>query len=224
MNTDWFDEWVILYCEATAAGGEVAAALLANRAVILDPPWSATQAELGEITARLVRECRVPKFPNEHTDAIGNELRAVRDERRHAAIPPVGHAPGDFAPDCPACGGSGLAVVPLRACVLDGRVVLNPRTGRVDTGAVLCDRPGCLAGERVQADEGLRKLDDRRPRRPRLSQCERAVGGRDLPAMLREYERAAAVAARKGEPAGPLLPNIEAALAALAARGIRRAA
>lgn len=207
-DDDWFKGWVKLHVQATGADAATARALLANRAIILDPPWSATQAELGEITARLVRERRVPKFANEHTDAIGNELRGVRSEARPATLPP----PGDFAPDCPACGGSGLATIPIRACVMGGRIVLNPKTQRVDTGAVLCDRPGCLPGQRAVDDEGRRPLDERKPRRPKLSQCERAVGGIDLPQLLREYEHETARRARKGGEPGPLTPNLDAVI------------
>jgi hypothetical protein len=220
-DDDWFSGWVKLHVQATGADAVTVRVLLANRLLILDPPWSATQAELGECTARLVRECRTPKFPNEHTDAVGKELARLREERRQALLGPPLAAPGDFAPDCPACGGSGLATIPVRACVWDGRLVLHPTLRRVLTGAVLCDRPGCAAGERAQAAEGLRKLDDRLPRRPRLSQCERAVGGIDLPELLREEERRRAEEARRQGFGGPLGANLA---EVLAARGIRRAA
>jgi len=221
MSGDWFDVWAEQHCEATAAGAEAYRAIVANREIITGPAWATDRAELEEVTLRLVREMRVPKFANEHTDAIGLELIRLREERKLAALgPPVAPA-GDFAPDCPACGGSGLAVIPLRVCVWDGRLVLHPALKRVVTGAVICDRDGCPAGDRVLASEGLRKLDDRTPRRPRLSQCEREVGGVDLPRLLRDYEHAEAETARRQGFGGPLGANLA---AVLAARGIHRGA
>ncbi len=189
MNTDWFDGWVELHCEATAAGVDAARALLANRSLILGAAWHANQSELGEVTARLVAGCRVPKFANEHTDAIGKELVRLREERSHdnRAAPA-----GDFAADCPACGGSGLAVIPVRSCVWDRRLVLQH--GRIITGAVLCDRPGCEAG-RITREKETALADGRR--RPTLSACERLMGC-DLVALLREYERDMAAKARRG--------------------------
>ena len=198
---DWFIAWAEEHCEATGGGAETMRVLLANRHIITGPPWSATRDELAEVSARLVRECRVPRWPNEHTDAIGRELRLLR----------AAAAVSEVAADCPACGGSGYAIVPVAACVWEGQVILHPTHKRLITGAVLCDRPGCEAGERAIAAERARL--DKKPHRPRLSLVERTVAGRDLPAMLRVIEHAAAVDARRRLGAGPLYPTLEAILA-----------
>jgi hypothetical protein len=216
---DWYTEWVRDHCTATGADASAARALLSEfvRGVLLDSGRT-TPGELGEVTVRLLARRETPKFANEHSDAVGRELVRLREERRIALLGPPVAAAGDFAPDCPACGGSGLAVIPVRACVWDGRLVLHPDLKRVVTGAVICDRPGCPAGERVWQAEGLRKLDERSPRRPKLSQCERAVGGIDLPALVRDHERERAAAARVGMPPRPATPNLAAILAGVTLR------
>lgn len=210
MNPDeWYPGWVKAHCTATGGDARTRDALLSPlvRDVLLDSGRT-TPGELGEVTVRLLARHETPQFPAQHADAIGNELVRLREERRAVVVPP----PGDFAPDCPACGGSGLAVIPVRACVLRGTLILHPEHKRVVTVAVLCDRPGCLPGQRAVDDEGRRPLDERKPRRVKLSQCERAAGGVDLPQLLREYEHETARRARKGGEPGPLTPNLDAVL------------
>ena len=203
----WYPEWVSRHCDATGADAAAARALLSEPVYeVLVSNGRATPGELGEVTVRLLARHGTPKFANEHADAVGLELVRLREDRRRAALPPPAAAPGDAPPDCPACGGSGLATVPLPACVRVERaggadvafIVPHPEYRRVLTGAVLCDRPGCAAGEVVVARE--RHRADKKPRRPTLTQAERAAGGADLPALLREYERRQAARCRASGP------------------------
>lgn len=205
MNTDWFDEWVETYIQTTGADARTREALLTARAVITGPVWHATLGELGECVVRLISGMRVPKFPNEHTDAIGLELMRLREERskKNRAAPA-----GDFPDDCQACGGSGLAVIPIKACVWERRIVLV--SGRVITGAVLCDRPGCKAGMIAREKEQARS--DNRPNRPTLSQAEKHHGC-DLVQLLRDYEREQARRARGGGDSVAGFPELAAILA-----------
>lgn len=187
---NWFLDWVDVYCTATGADQRAAEALRANASVVVEH-WRATIEELGEVATRLVASGRTPKFANEHLDALGRELVALRKERATAERP----TPGDFDSECAACGGSGFAVVPVRACVWQGRLVLHKMHKRVVTCAVLCDRTGCTAGERARDCEHRRRDD--KPRRPTLSQCEHAAGV-DLAGMTRLFEREVAKRARDG--------------------------
>lgn len=189
---DWFPEWAQNHCTATGADAATMRMLLVNREAFVDR-WHATPLELGEVTIRLVERGLVPKFANEHSDAIGLELVRLREESAERAVSRA----GDFAPDCPACSGSGVATIPHPRCVLKGTLVLHPDQRAVVTVGVLCDREGCEAGRVAREKEGQRKDD--RPRRPTLSQAERHHGC-DLVAMLREHEASAAHLARKGEP------------------------
>lgn len=199
--SDWFPEWVQNHCTATGADAKAHAALLANREAFVDR-WHATPIELGEVTVRLVERGRVPKFANEHSDAVGRELNELRVERAACAV----DRPGDFAPDCPACGGSGIATVPHPLCVLrtgsaDWKVRPHPEQRKVVVVGVLCDRPGCEAGRVARGKEsqgGGKGGADERPRRPLLSQAERHHGC-DLVALLRDHERDSARLARDGK-------------------------
>lgn len=187
MDADgWFDWWVSVYVKETGSPAEVADLLVENQEVILGH-WRATRAELDECADRLIRDGRVPRWLNEHTNALHRELKALREEAARVA-----RAAAPVPADCPACGGSGLAVVPLRACVWEGRLVLHPDFRRVVTGAVVCDRPGCVAGERQQLAERCRKTD--RPR-PTLSAQERLCRA-DLVRLLAGFDRDRARRAR----------------------------
>ena len=190
MGGDWFGWWVSVYVKATGAGADVAALLVENEGVILSR-WHATREELDECADRLIAGGRVPRWPNEHTNALHAELVRLREERASEgrAAPP-----GDFPPDCDACGGSGLATVPVRACVWQGRLILHPELKRVLTGAVLCDRHGCEAGRVARERESARK--DNKPRRPTLARAERAAGC-DLVRLLRDHERQEAERSRR---------------------------
>jgi len=216
VDMDWYAEWVRLHCQATGADAAAARALLSEivRAVLLN--GGTTSEELGEVTARLVTRHETPKFANEHADAVGLELVRLREERRVATLPGPAAAPGNFAPDCPACGGSGLVVVPHARCVWQGRLVVHPDQGKLVTGAALCDGPGCAAGEVARTKERARV--DNPPRRPTLSQVRRHHGC-DVLAMLRQHERDQAAAARRRTgPAGDFP-----AMAAILERAKRRA-
>lgn len=196
----WYVEWAELHCQATGADNAALRALLSEpvRAVLVTQ-GSATPEELGQVTVRLLARHDTPRFANEHSDAVGAELVRLREERRAALLPgPVAPA-GDFAPDCDACGGSGLVSVPVRACVWQGRLVLHPDVRMVVTGAVLCDRPGCVAG--AAARERERHRTDNKPRRPTLAQVSRVLGC-DPVALLRGYEREQAGRARRSGPRG----------------------
>lgn len=210
MSDEWYPDWVRLHCVATAADASAAKALLSEpvRFVLL-AHGGATAEELGEVTVRLVAS-GVPKFANEHSDAVGRELNELRVERARGN---VSHAPGDDPPDCPACGGTGFAVVPVRKCVWQGRLVLHPDSRRVVTGAVLCDRPGCEAG-RVARQKELALPAERR--RATLDRAERAAGC-DLVALLRAWEREQARLAR-GDGPGEFAADLRHALAAVRAR------
>lgn len=197
---EWYVEWAELHCQATGADNAALRALLSEpvRAVLV-AQGGATAEELGSVTVRLLARHDTPKFANEHADAVGAELVRLREERRVALLPgPVAPA-GDFAPDCDACGGSGMAVVPVRACVFERRLVLHPELKMVVTGAVLCDRPGCEAGEAARQRE--RHRTDNKPRRPALSRVSGALGC-DPVALLRGYEREEAGRARRSGPRG----------------------
>lgn len=207
----WFPEWVDIYCQATAADDRTAAALKANESVFVGE-WAATLEELGECASRLVRDRRVPKFANEHSDALGNELHHLRVERTTDTRPDS--ATEDFE-ECDACGGSGLVVVPVRACVWQRRLVLHKQFKRVITGAVLCDRSGCNAGKRSRDAEPRIRGD--KPHRPTLTQAER-VCGCDLVAMMQDYDREMGRRARQVEPHDSHLANLVASLVSKARR------
>ena len=150
----WYAEWAGLHCDATGADAAAARSLLSDPVyAVLVVQGGATPEELGQVTVRLLARHDTPRFASEHADAVGAELVRLREERRLSLLPgPVAPA-GDFAPDCDDCGGSGLVVVPVRACVFERRLVLHPELRRILTGAVLCDRPGCVAGEAVRERE-----------------------------------------------------------------------
>ena len=197
---EWYVEWAELHCQATGADNAALRALLSEpvRAVLV-AQGGATAEELGAVTVRLLARHDTPRFASEHGDAVGAELVRLREDRRLALLPgPVAPA-GDFAPDCDDCGGSGLVVVPVRACVFERRLVLHPELRRILTGAVLCDRPGCVAGEAVRERERHRL--DKKPRRPTLAQVSRVLGC-DPVALLRGYEREQAERARRSGPRG----------------------
>ena len=190
---DWYAGWVRNHVTATGADAAAARALLSDVVrTVLVTNGKATPGELGEVTVRLIARRDTPKFANEHSDAVGAELVRLRAERRLAAAGPPVATNGDFAPDCPACGGSGLAVVPVRACVWERRLVLHPQLKRIVTGAVLCDR--CPAGEAAITKE--RHRTDKKDRRPTLTQVARVLGC-DPVALLRAFEREQAEYARR---------------------------
>lgn len=190
-----FEAWVELHCEATAASAEAAVALLANRAIFLNS-WQASYAELSECTSRLIAKRRVPKFANEHSDAIGNELHHLRLERTAEARPD--HSKAFYvAPRCDLCHGTGFVSVPHPECVCQPShsapsLRFYPGTKRVVTVAVLCDRPECVPGRTAREKEIHRKHP-----RPTLSRYLARFGGLDVLSMLREHERGELAAVKR---------------------------
>lgn len=188
MTPDEYAVWVAQHVEACGADERAAAALLSDAVrEVLCHGGRTTQAELVECTARLIRSRATPKFANEHGDAVGLELVRLREERRAAALPPPVAAPGDFAPDCPACGGTGLATVPLvdprrpeRDFVAGRRLVLAMGYRTVLAMCCLCDEPGCEAGRLARSRDARRMYT--------LSWLNSHYGC-DLVRLLREYER-----------------------------------
>lgn len=208
MMSDFFNEWLDLYCSGTGSGPAVRAVLLAARHTIT-VEWGASAAELGECLSRLVAGCRVPAFATEVTNALGRELRELRAERADAGRPDHSDAYYE-APKCELCGGTGLVTVPLAGCVWQGRIVCAKNTKRVLTGAVLCDLPDCARGRAAREREGKRDG----PGRPTYSRYCARFGGLHLAEMLRQFEREVAAACRQRPIRGPE----EAEFAALVAR------
>jgi hypothetical protein len=206
MNSDWFAEWVLLHCEATAADAIAATALLANRKAFVET-WHATPEELGTCTARLVEKCRVPQFANQHSDAVGNELHHLRLERDEAARlprPDPVHTHRFGTPvrssACRLCADTGFVDVPHPLCVEcphndPPRIGFHPGTQRVYGGLVLCDWPDCRAGRRVRDAE----LSHER-RRLTLSEYLRPFGGVDVLALWRQYHAEKIAEARRTSP------------------------
>lgn len=196
--------WVDQHCAATAAPAEAAVALVANRAVIVTE-WASTRSELSDCTARLVAKRRVPKFANEHSDAIGNELHHLRQERGLAQRPDPGHT-SPAEPYCDLCRDTGFVTVPHPLCVEVPRYDpprLVPyrdrdgiRYGAVVEVSVLCDRGGCAAGRRTRDAEAKAA----RPR-PTFAAYMRPFGGLDLVGMLAHHNRECAAHCRRT--AGP---------------------
>lgn len=211
---DWFLAWVDRHCLATAADASAAGAIIANRAIIEGEPWFATAAELADCTRRLVATNRTPKFGNEHVDAVGRELIALRSDARdiQRAAPPTA---------CASCGGTGWASVPHPECVYERRLVCYPGSRAVYTSAVLCD---CTAGQAATELEDRRYQQaeaKERVRRPHSGNLHdyHARFQVDGPALLREYARAQAVKARNqtepGTTLGELFPNLARKLAGI---------
>jgi hypothetical protein len=199
-----FMVWVGDHCRRCGStDGATAEVLIENRDAILGR-HRATTDELAEVTVRLVAAGRVPKWANEHTNAVIAELKALREDAAadNRDIP---------AADCPTCGGFGWVTVPHPLCVWGGRLVTYRDAagvdhGRVVTVAVTCD--ACPKGRAERDAEAVRAQQpptrDRKvpPRRPTLAQYAAGVGGADGPALLREYERAAAERSRRDPTAG----------------------
>lgn len=142
----WYFAWVAMHVEATAGGNEATAALIAAKDVATDI-WTATEEELWECTNRLLRTMRTPKFANEHVDAVGLELVALRSDRVKQSHP---SPQSDSAFVCESCRGLGMIVVPHPLCVSQGKLVnfrLRDGTdyGRIQCIAVICDE--CPQGE-----------------------------------------------------------------------------
>lgn len=195
---DWYLEWVAMHSGATAAGAEATAALIAAKDAALET-WEATEIELWECTNRLLRTMRTPKFANEHVDAVGLELVALRRERTAA----LSSAAGEVETSCATCGGAVFIIAAHPACIRDGRLVLA--NGKVMTTAVLCDLcPRGLAeiaaqNRRAEYATGKDELWKKKKVLTLSTYFER-VRGFDGVAMLRNYNRQRAADARRRDP------------------------
>lgn len=202
MAHDWFISWVQLHCQATGAGPDAGEALIINRRIVEDF-WRASEAEMTECTNRLITKGRTPKFPNEHMDALGRELRDLRasvtaesdrDYSRQWDDP-------DAAPKCEQCSGTGRVVVPHPRCIHHGNLVTHPVNGIFYTVAVLCT--DCEIGRdmiRREEDRVSRASDDdlrKRPKQLTFDRYTRLIHGHDGVAMLREHERSMAEQVRR---------------------------
>jgi hypothetical protein len=219
MDAAGYYEWVRLHAQATGASPEAKLALGSDivRDVILGA--GATGAELGEVTARLIRRGETPRWANEHGDAVVLELRALRAER--AVAPVMEHPPGDptVFEGCPTCGdGRGWVTVPHPLCVFQGRLCLHPDNGKVVTVAVICGT--CEPGRRAAAAEQTRGVAEQRPT---LARYGRRVYGADGIRLLADYDRQRAAQARGGAPAGAgfrqMFPTLARRLDGLDGRG-----
>lgn len=226
MSDAEFEAWVEQHCEATAAPAEATASLLAESTRRAFGEWEATAGELGECTYRLIHGLKVPKFGNEHAEAVARELHLLRRERAAAGRPHPGAAHpigGPVAPGpwCPRCRDSGLVPVPLFLCVEvphhgPPRLVAHPGYKTVLTGSVLCSEGGCEPGRRLRDREGQRKRPDGQERRPTLAEYQRRFGGVDVAGLLERHERELVAAARRR--AGPGAGDWAALVARIRAR------
>lgn len=199
MNVAQFAESVDGYCVAVGANAGVKEHLNANHRVIVGA-WKVTHRELSECAFRFVRDCRIPNWPKEHSEAIGREVDAIRKEKL-AAMRPV-----RTEHECPVCHGIGVVIVPHPCCVHQGRITgyydhrARIRRREVVTVSVICTAPKCWAGQRAaQANHAF--ADERS--KPKLLTMEaylRRVGMAFEPTVaLREWELEQAAKSRKVE-------------------------
>lgn len=106
MSESDFGQWVSAHVTTTGADPVRLTELLwANRHIITEK-WKADYPDLCICTDRLVEGRRVPEFPNEHTNAIGRELVALRAERARRAQTTANVDPYEGPVkgcDCPRC-------------------------------------------------------------------------------------------------------------------------
>jgi hypothetical protein len=198
-----FADWVEFHTTATGAPPGVAEMFGKNRET-LGGRFRATLSELCDVTNEIVLSGKIPKYANEHLEAVIREVRRARDERAVKARPDAADDDYTRPPTC-ACGGTGLVVVPHPKCVWNGKLVLNRPGGRVLTTAVMCDAAGCVAGARVRKDEAERqRKENDRGDRFTLSNYHRRVGLSNGPAALAEYERDEAEKVRRNLGPGSL--------------------
>lgn len=153
MNEQTYQACIDAYCTAVGANAGVKEHLIANYRVLVGA-WKVTHRDLGECAFRFVRDCRIPNWPKEHSEAIGREVDAIRKEKL------AGMRPARTEHECPVCEGLGLVVVPIPECFRGG--VIRPRLriskdehGRMvrnlflPTCTVVCSAEKCWAGERA---------------------------------------------------------------------------
>lgn len=200
MTPDAFASWIATYCTAIGAGPGVAEVLGANyKSIVL--AWKANDRELGEIAFRLVSGKRIPKWPNEHLSAIGNELDAIRADQSAKT------RPARTEHGCPVCEGLGLVVVPHPCCVYQGRVTgyydhrARVRRREVVTVAVICSASKCWAGERAVQANWAYADERKKPKLLTMDAYMRRVGlGFEPTIALREWEREQAAKSRAACP------------------------
>lgn len=188
MTDTEYRDWVKIHVTSTAANADAVSALMSPLVRRYFDEVGATAAELEECTYRLLAGARGPKFASEHHEAVAVELRRLREDRAAAARPD----PGAWLPDGPACRwceDTGMVTVPHPVCVLAPRdgpprlVAYRDRNGiRYDDVvevSVVCDRPGCAAGQRESASNGRQD----RPR-PTFGRYLAIWGGRVEPVSL----------------------------------------
>jgi hypothetical protein len=198
MTTIEFAAWVKHHVTATGADDRTAAALIENREIIANE-WNTTLAELKLATHNLVASCRTPKFPNEHTDAIGLEIEAIRTPSMRREEPTAPRT-------CGVCQGSGMVVVLHPNCIYAGRVVNYQRFGvnygYVATFAVICDicdfGKGLCRNEESRASSLSNAELQAQPRMMTLGKYYDLTKGLDGYMMLRDYEREQAIRASAG--------------------------
>ena len=195
-TASWYFSWVGFHRERTAAQPDAVAALLANEETAIET-WEATHDELCECTKRLVATRRTPKFANEHVDAVGTELIAMRAERERAGFMLATQQPA--AGECPMRCDGGELIAPMVDAVLGGRIF--------PVCVVLCDmcqrgKAETIAQDRRKNQAGPMKEDawKKKTLMP-LSKYVERCNGRDGITMLREHEArtAAAIRANRGE-------------------------
>lgn len=200
---DWFYSWVKIHCQATGASEDTGETLVTNRRIVEDF-WQATEGEMTECTNRLISFGRTPKFPNEHMDALGRELRDLRSIAISKADEAYARQWEDPAtrPQCEACDGTGIVVVPHPRCVWHGTIVNHPGNGVFYTVGVLCDV--CAIGKELirREDDRVSRASDtdlrKRPRQATFSQYTRGIFGHDGITLLRQHEKQMAELGRAG--------------------------
>lgn len=187
---DWFDGWIEHHCDATAAGADAMRMLMLARSAFVED-WDASEIELRECTRRLIAGMRVPKFANEHSDAIGRELIAMRKERDRESV----QRSVDRAEVCHQCDGLGWVEVPHPKCVFNGQLALHPDAKRIVTVSVMCECPEGIRQNRADElraehpDNKLSATTLRAPRRMTLDVWRRLTRGADGIGLLSVYRR-----------------------------------
>lgn len=169
---DWYDDWATGYVEQLGVSEQTATAVFAWREVLLH--LGATRGRLAEVTRRVLTTPPVPRWPNEHLDALQRHLADVQRAEAEAARDRASAGPG-----CDACGNSGWVIVPHPAdwdrdgrWVNSGHSAGKPDRPKFRTAAVAC---GCERGRLTVQQAAQRHAD--RPGSPRP------------PLTLAEYER-----------------------------------
>lgn len=202
MNQTEYEAWVGRHCDATAASHEAAVALVSQFCREAFVEWRATATELDACTRSLIRHRRVPKFANEHADAVSREMFDARGELAKANRPdPAATYPiGGAVPDshrCRWCRDTGMVTVPLYLCVevprdAPPRLVPHPGYRSVLVGSVLCDQPDCDRGRATRGAESKAGKP-----RPTLRKYLARLGGVNVVELLERHERETAEHARR---------------------------